>query len=240
MIAGVVNCPQPPLLLPGSTGCPVAEVEQLRAACLAALRDLLATRPESVVLIGGIAAAEAGRDSEPISLQLGRQLLAEAGCTLPTRRVGVRQDATTEECLATGRRLATDAADRSLATDADARPLATDADARRLATDAAEPAPGRPIALVVMADGSARRGLKAPGYLDARAQPFDDTVTAALTAGDPAGLAELDAGLAADLLVAGRAAWQLLAGATEGRRFQAETYYLGDPFGVWYPVVRWH
>jgi hypothetical protein len=211
MIAGVVNCPQPPLLLPGSTGCPVAEVEQLRAACLAALRDLLATRPESLVLVGGIAEAEADRGWEPVSIEIGRQLLAEAGCAVPVRTVGIRQDAGTEECLAIGRQLA----------------------------NGAEPA-GPATGLLVMADGSARRGLKAPGYLDARAQPFDEAVAAALTAGNPAGLTELDAGLAADLLVAGRAAWQVLAGATEGGRFRAETYYLGDPFGVWYPVVRWY
>jgi hypothetical protein len=210
VIVGVLNCPQPPLLLPGTTGCPVAEVEQLRTACLAGLRDLLVDRPESLVLLGGIAAAEAGGEREPISIRIGRQLLAEAGCAIPVRPVAIRADAATGECLTTG---------------------------RRLAAVADEP---RRIALLVMADGSARRGLKAPGYLDPRAQPFDRAVEAALTAGDPAGLADLDAALAADLLVAGRAAWQVLAGATEGGRFRAETYYLGDPFGVWYPVVRWY
>jgi hypothetical protein len=213
VIAGVLTCPQPPLLLPGATGCPVAEVEQLRAACLAGLRDLLADGAESLVLLGGSAAAEAAEDREPTSIRIGRQLLADAGCTMPTRPVRIRDDAATEECLATG---------------------------RQLAAEVAEPAPGPRTVLLVMADGSARRGLKAPGYLDPRAQPFDQAVQAALTAGDPAGLAKLDPVLAADLLVAGRAAWQVLAGATEGRRFRAETYYLGDPFGVWYPVVRWY
>jgi hypothetical protein len=210
VIVGVLNWPQPPLLLPGTTGCPVAEVEQLRAACLSGVRDLLVDRPESLVLLGGIAAAETGGEREPISIRIGRLLLAEAGCAIPVRPVAIRSDAATEQCLTTG---------------------------RRLAAEADEP---RRIALLVMADGSARRGLKAPGYLDPRAQPFDRAVEAALTAGDPAGLADLDAALAADLMVAGRAAWQVLAGATEGGRFRAETYYLGDPFGVWYPVVRWY
>lgn len=206
-IAGVASCPQPPLLLPGRTGCPVAEVEELRAACRAAVADLLAEVAE-VVLVGGMTPAEADRPDEPVSLRIGRLLLAEAGCPNPARTVPVRTDAPTEECLAIGRELAA-----------------------QLATDR--------IGLLVMADGSARRGLKAPGYLDPRAAPFDQAVERALTGGDPAGLAVLEQEVAAELLVAGRAAWQVLAGAVEGRRFQARTYYLGDPFGVWYPVVRW-
>jgi len=216
VITGVVSCPQPPLLLPGRTGRPVAEVEELRAACRAAVADLLASVSE-VVLVGGVAAAEVGRPAEPVSLRIGRMLLAEAGCadlarTGPARTVPVRTDATTEECLAVGRKLAAQL----------------------------EPASDRRIGLLVLADGSARRGPKAPGYLDPRAAPFDQAVERSLTAGDPAGLAALDQELAAELLVAGRAAWQVLAGAAEGRRFQARTYYLGDPFGVWYPVVGWH
>jgi hypothetical protein len=215
VIAGVVSCPQPPLLLPGRTGRPVAEVEELRAACRAAVAELLADGPDSVLLIGGVAAAEAGRaaEQEPVSLRIGRQLLAEAGCPEPAGSVPVRTDAPAAECLAIGRRLAAGAE--------------------------AEPAADRRIGLLVLADGSARRGPKAPGYLDLRAAPFDRAVQQALTDGDPAGLAALDAELAAELLVAGRAAWQVLAGAVEGRRFQARTYYLSDPFGVWYPVVRW-
>jgi len=185
-------------------------VEQLRLACRAAVADLLAGVSE-VVLVGGVAAAEADRPDEPVSLRIGRLLLAEAGCTDPARTVPVRTDATTAECLAAGRELAAELG----------------------------PASDRRIGLLVMADGSARRGLKAPGYLDPRAAPFDQAVERALTGGDPAGLAVLDEKLAAELLVAGRAAWQVLAGAAEGRRFQARTYYLGDPFGVWYPVVGW-
>jgi hypothetical protein len=220
VIVGVASCPQPPLLLPGRTGCPVAEVERLRAACLAAIAELLAVQPESLVVIGGVAAAEAARltaaeagsQDEPVSIRIGRYLLAEAGCTVPVRPVSIRTDATTEECLATG---------------------------RQLAAEACEQVPGNRIGLLVMADGSARRGLKAPGYLDERAGPFDERIAAALTAGKPAGLAGLEEGLAAELMVAGRAAWQVLAGATAGATFTATTHYLDDPFGVYYPVVSW-
>ena len=208
MIVGAVSCPQPPLLLPGATGCPVAEVEQLRAACLAAIGDLLAARPESLVLVGGVQPAEAGRSDEPVSIQVGRALLADAGCPIPVRPALIPADAGVAECLAAGRQLA-------------------------------ECEPDRRAGLLVMADGSARRGPKAPGYLDPRAAPFDQAAEAALLGADPDGLAALDPELAGELLVAGRAAWQVLAGAATGGRFTARGYYLGDPFGVWYPVVGW-
>ena len=248
VIAGVVSCPQPPLLLPGLTGRPVAEVEQLRTACRTAITELLGRRPDSVVLIGGLAADEVDRPGEPISLRVGRQLLAEAGCAVPIRPVRIRAAAPTEECLAIGRQL-TAATEPGQAQPGETQPGETQPGE----TQPAETQPGETqaqpgetlaqlgprLGLLVMADGSACRGLKAPGYLDPRAAPFDQAIERALTGGDPSGLAVLDADLAAELLVAGRAAWQVLAGATERRRFAAQVHYLGDPFGVWYPVVSW-
>ena len=64
-----------------------------------------------------------------------------------------------------------------------------------------------------MGDGSARRSASAPGYLDERAAPFDETVERAVRAGDLPAIAALDPVLATDLLAAGRPAWQALAGA---------------------------
>ncbi len=64
-----------------------------------------------------------------------------------------------------------------------------------------------PTALLVMGDGSARRSVKGPGYLDERAQPFDDAVVDALANAAPEQLATLDLALAAELLVAGAPAW---------------------------------
>jgi hypothetical protein len=204
VIVGAVSCPQPLLLLPGRTGRPVAEVEALRAACLAAVDELLAIGPDRIVLIGGRATAEPV-DRPPLSIEVGRLLLADYVGSVD--ELVVAGDAETEECLRLGRELAVRA---------------------------------EPTGLLVLADGSARRGLKAPGYSDDRAAPFDAAVEAALAGGDPAGLAALDAGLAAELLVAGRAAWQVLAGATEGRTFRATLSYRADPFGVWYPVSSWY
>ena len=64
MIVAVAGCPNPPLLLPGITGRPVAEVEQLRTACLSAIAELLAAGPSRVVLVG---AAASGEPDKPLS-----------------------------------------------------------------------------------------------------------------------------------------------------------------------------
>jgi len=203
VIVSVAGCPNPPLLLPGITGAPVAEVEELRAACLAAIGELLAAGPGRVVVLGG---AEAGEPDKPLSMVVASRLLAAAGCSLPVERLVVAADSPTADCLRAGRQLAGQ--------------------------------DGR-TGLLVMADGSARRSVKAPGYLDPRAVPFDAGIERCLRSGRLAELAGLDPVLAAELLVAGRAAWQVLAGAVGGLDGRTRLHYSDDPFGVWYPVLSW-
>jgi hypothetical protein len=98
---------------------------------------------------------------------------------------------------------------------------------------------GEATALLVVGDGAATHTEKAPGYLDERAGPFDDAVAAALAAADPAALAALDPGLAAELWVAGRAPWQVLAGATRDGTWTGELLHSTRPFGVGYHVAVW-
>ncbi|WP_363320429.1 hypothetical protein [Pseudonocardia sp.] len=93
--------------------------------------------------------------------------------------------------------------------------------------------------LLVVGDGAATHTAKAPGHLDERAGPFDEAVARALAAADPAGLAALDPGLAAELWVAGRAPWQVLAGATAGASWTGELLYSAAPLGVGYHVAVW-
>jgi hypothetical protein len=100
------------------------------------------------------------------------------------------------------------------------------------------------VAMVAMGDGSARRSVKGPGYLDERAQGFDDEVSAALAAVQPQTLLDLDAALADELLVAGRPAWQVLAGAAQVRATDSaplcgEVSYAAAPYGVSYLVATW-
>lgn len=92
--------------------------------------------------------------------------------------------------------------------------------------------------LLVIADGCARRGEKAPGHLDPRAFGFDDAVEVALRSGDPAALRHLDAALGAELMADGVPTLQALGGAV-GAVHTVEMTYADDPHGVMYWVVHW-
>jgi hypothetical protein len=93
--------------------------------------------------------------------------------------------------------------------------------------------------LLVVADGSARRGEKAPGHLDERAFAFDAAIDTALRQGDPAALSGLDEDLGAQLLAAGVPALRQLGRLVGERPVRAQVDYADDPFGVQYWVVRW-
>ncbi len=95
------------------------------------------------------------------------------------------------------------------------------------------------VALIVAADGTARRGLKAPGYIDARAADYDAQLAWCLSTGDAAGLADLDRHLAADLLSRGTTSLRVLGAAVGGQVIEAELDYAADPFGVFYAIARW-
>jgi hypothetical protein len=99
-------------------------------------------------------------------------------------------------------------------------------------------ASGGRVGLLSRADGSARRGPRAPGYLDERAAAFDAAVEDAVRDGDLDALLGIDPVLARELLAAGRPAWQVLAGAAPEQPPAAEILYSDDPFGVAY-LVAW-
>jgi hypothetical protein len=92
-----------------------------------------------------------------------------------------------------------------------------------------------------MGDGSACRGVKAPGYDDPRADGYDAAVARALATADAGALLGLDPVLSDQLRVAGRAPWQVLAGAATatGGRWRGELTYDAAPYGVGYFVASW-
>jgi hypothetical protein len=91
--------------------------------------------------------------------------------------------------------------------------------------------------LLVVANGSATRTEKAPGFFDERAAGFDAVIGTALAEGDPAALAGLDLGLAEQLWCPDAPALVEL-GHRDGP-CEATVDYDDDPFGVQYWVVRW-
>ncbi len=88
-----------------------------------------------------------------------------------------------------------------------------------------------------MADGSARRTLKAPGYLDARAEPYDEAVRDAVSTGELARLHALDPALAQELMASGWAALQVLAACVSSHRPHTTVHYADAPYGVGYLVA---
>lgn len=226
MIVGTAVCPHPPLLFRALTGeqDPAARV---RRACREALSALATLEPETIVVVGGADTTDTHRGvTVPERTFGGTGPHVEGGETLPLS-LGVAQRLLEE----TGNRVPTRM--RSVAQDAGPAQVAS----------LAEEIVGRPerVGLLVMGDGSARRGVKAPGHLDERAFAFDESIRRALAEGDVETLLELDAHLAGELMVAGRAAWQVMAQAVhlQGGPSRAEVLYADDPFGVMYLVGTW-
>jgi len=253
VLTAAAVCPHPPLLVPEVAGEVAPELDALRAACHEAVRRLHLPTPLTpgvimqsfplVVVVGADEMTRAhGEDAAgslrpygldltigpgepvlPLSLTIGRWLLRH---DIDSGRMRVRFQGVAE----------------------DAAPEECLRLGRELA-DAAER-----VALLVMGDGSACRAEKAANDdLDERAEPYDASVARALRDADAAALAALDPELSGELQVAGRAAWQVLAGATgvdHPRQGGAAGFggfggfggaVLADvaPYGVGYFVASW-
>ncbi|MER5480788.1 class III extradiol dioxygenase subunit B-like domain-containing protein [Streptomyces sp. NPDC002734] len=239
MLVAAAVCPCPPLLVPEVAQGAAPELEPLRAACDEAVRALAEAKPDLVVVVG-----PGERDA-----------VHEAGATGSFRGHGVPLDVTLGEPDPRGGGAHT-SLPLSLAVGAwllarspwggpvRAFEAATTGDSATRRAHGAEVAGWADrVALLVMGDGSARRDLKAPGYLDERAAPLDARISAALASGDREGfLAGLDEETARDLMVSGRPAWQVLTGAnasTGDGPVRHRLLHDDAPYGVGYFVASW-
>jgi len=253
MIIAAALCPSPPVLVRELTGAdPV--VADLRDACANAVHALLAARPDVIVVVGP--------GPETTAWPAGSRLNIAAYGGSPAQPADVRAQAAPP--ASTLARPAGHAGRPAPARPAPARPgpvplavglggylldQAGYAGPRRLHSVSEDDQPadclrlGKEIGdtaertgLLVMADGSARRGPRAPGHFDERAEAFDAEVERAVRAGDLQALEGVDPILARELMATGRPAWQVLAGATHGSALLADVMYAGDPLGVMYVV----
>ncbi len=223
MISRAVLCPSPPRLARELTGRDPA-VPGLREACSAAVAWLVRPGPRRVIVVGPAPATgewdPAGRlDVPAFAPALGQG--GEPGLPLSLGLGAMLLDQ------------AGYAGTRVLQAVGEGAPAGQCAH-----LGAALAAAGEPAAMLVMGDGSARRSVAAPGHLDERAVPFDDEVVRAVRDGDLPALAALDPGLARELMVTGRPAWQVLCAALGPGRPMTEVLYTGAPFGVAYLVAR--
>ncbi len=219
-------CPPAPLLARELTGLdPV--VPELRQACAAAVERLVRAGPEVIAVVG------AGSSSAgwPAAGQLNLGAFAPA-LGPPGRGSGPSLPL----ALGLGARLLDESGYRGPRWLQSVHAGEAAAACRQLGADLSRR--GERVGLLVMADGSACRSLRAPGYLDPRADAFDRALEEAVRDGDLGPLGAMDQDLARKLLVAGRPAFQVLAGAMPGRDLSTEILYTDDPFGVFY-LVAW-
>ncbi|MFD5111620.1 class III extradiol dioxygenase subunit B-like domain-containing protein [Streptomyces sp. NPDC058391] len=239
MLVAAAVCPCPPLLVPAVAAGAAPELDALRAACADALGVLSAARPDRLIVVGP--AEEEGRGPHP------------QGATGSFRGFGVDLDVV----LGGGGAVVGEHDERELPASLAVaawllervrwsaapvtglgvgEPLAAE---RCIQTGQEIAARSGRVALLVMGDAGACRSLKAPGYLDERAAGFDEGVARALETADVAALKALDAELAYELKAAGRAPWQVLAGAAEGAGLGGGLLYEDAPYGVGYLVAAW-
>jgi hypothetical protein len=232
VLVSAAVCPHPPLLIPELGGGTAAELDDLRAACTAAIDAVRATEPELLVVIG---AAKATRrygpgatgtfaaygadvpvslpgvgdtsDGEglPLSIAVGAWLWERAGWTGDVPGQAVSESSPAGECQRLGIRLAQE-------------------------TDR--------LGLLVIGDGPVGRST-APAFADPRAEGFNAAVRDALRTADPAALMALDEKLGTELRAVGRAPWQVLAGAAGEAVFDSDLLYDDAPYGVGYLVAVW-
>jgi hypothetical protein len=238
-VAAVAICPHPPMLVPEVASGAAPELTGLRRACQEAIDRMCRADLSAVLVLAGavetrryapgcggdfarygVPAVSAGLGDPahpdsvrlPLGLLVGAWLLAQGD--RPGQRFGqtVAATASPEACVRLGRALG---------------PESTGAGA------------GVRLGLLVMGDGSARRSDRAPGSFHPDAEAFDRSVAGALGTADTAALRDLDPRAAGTLMVAGRAPWQVLAGAADGRAWHAELHYHDAPYGVGYFVASW-
>ncbi len=263
MLAAVAIVPAPPAFVPQLMGRAAHELDDIRTAADAALTALtgeLQAAEDATGVPGRIVVVAPGEPGEgdhprrpgehvrpsahrehraagPVGFgEFGLEVdlpalpgaLDEATGSLPTPVLVGRYLVS----RVTGR---SDAADRAWS---GARWVTTDAASGAL-LGAQLAAAATPIALLLMADGAACHGPKAPRAEDSRAGTYEHSVNAALAAGDPAALHALDPALGAELSATGPLLWPLLTAAAAGQAWTGEVLHHGAPYGVGWTVALW-
>ncbi|MCX3060519.1 class III extradiol dioxygenase subunit B-like domain-containing protein [Streptomyces beihaiensis] len=237
MLVAAAVCPCPPLLVPEVAAGAAPELDAARAACDEAVGAVLAAGPDLVWVIGegpatgphrpgsrgsfhpfgvdldvhlGAPAEHAVEATLPSSLAVGAWLLTRAGWAGEARGYEVAPGSPASGNVDVGERLADGRTGKER------------------------------VGFLVMGDGTACRTLKAPGYLDERAEDVDARIAQALRTLDADGyLRSLDDRLARELKISGRGAWQMLTGGRRKDHGAARLLYEDAPYGVGYFVASW-
>ena len=231
-------CPPAPLLARELTGLdPV--IPELRQACAAAAERLVKSAPEVIAVVGAGRRTAVWPADGRLNLAAFGPALGTWGGSIPRGSVPGGRSPGGRRCRCrSGSAPACSTRPATAVRDCCSRCTPASPAAACLRLGAGLRTMSDRVGLLVMADGSACRSLRAPGYLDPRAAAFDAVIADAMRSGDLAPLRAMDSDLARELLVASRPGWQVLAGAMPGRAPSTEVLYEADPFGVFY-LVAW-
>ncbi|MZD06263.1 hypothetical protein GTW43_14345 [Streptomyces sp. SID5785] len=238
MLVAAAVCPCPPLLVPEVAAGAAPELDAARAACDEAVAAMIAARPELIVVVGegartGFHASGARGSFRPFGVDTDVTLGTPADASRAPESDAVLPPSLTVGAWLLARAGWTGAVRGYEVTPGRSWPVNGE-DGTHIAGYADR------VGLLVMGDGTACRSVKAPGYLDERAEGVDAGIAAALRDLDAEGrLADLDAGLARDLKISGRDPWQILLGAWDKEPGSARLLYEDAPYGVGYFVASW-
>lgn len=239
MLVAAAVCPPAPVLVPDLAHGAADELDPCRRACAGALEVVLSAGAERLAVVGAGPVTATHRPGSTGSL---RPFGVDVRAALPSGRAPSpaapdAPAATLPPSLTLGawllERQGWTGPAEGLEVAADEAPAAC-----RALGEARAGGPGT-VALLVMADGTARRGPRAPGYTDDRSAGVDEAWVSALRTGTATGLLALEAHVCRALMMSGRAALQVLAGAAGDGRYAAEVSYADDPYGVQYAVATW-
>lgn len=257
MIVAAAFCPHPPLLAPSLAQGAAAELDELRAASIDAIRDAVlpvqdAELPgrDATPLSGDASPADrggsrprllviGGGSSSMIHSPLARGTLAPYGADVEVHLGSPSCGGALE--LPLSLTIGAFLVSAALGPMSGAMGLSVGPDFRssRAAADLIGLVESGDWALLVMGDGSARRAEHSPGYLDDGAAPFDDRVARALAEGDADALADLDPAVAKRVLCAGTPAWSVAGDLLGEATWDAKVTHECAPYGVAYVVASW-
>ncbi|HWD81741.1 MAG TPA: class III extradiol dioxygenase subunit B-like domain-containing protein [Kribbella sp.] len=230
-VTAAAVCPHPPLLVPEVATGAAADLDDLRAACLSAI-DHLSDATHIVVVGSGTDGTYDGTYQGTYDGAAGGGFGAYGA---PGVRIGSGADVLPLALAVGGWLLEQTKAAGLPRTYRAVAPDAAPADCVQLGREIADS--NERIGLLVMGDGSPRRSEHSPVHLHPRAEIFDTTVANAFQQTDLDVLKALDPRLATELQAAGRAPWQVLAGALENTTLNGDLTYEAAPYGVGYFVA---
>ena len=242
MLVAAAVLPHPPLLIPEVAAGASHELDQVRSACLDALKQIMASDCERIYLVGtGAERGTFGAGARGSTAGFG----VTVDVALPGAAASPGADAGMPLSLTVGAWLMSQAEQWDVVSApviGEVIPVAAPAaDAAQLGHDLAASADR--VAMVVMGDGASTLSVKAPGYLVPGAREWHADATRALASADIDAIGALSADDAVRFGAAGRAAWQVLAGAAAGDATDAGWVadLLADEaaYGVGYVVASW-